>query len=185
MDEEYGSGSASSVEVKEPDRRGGPATLTIFPKIVDGGNSKPIPASAKVEVVIKEKAGLTNPVEGGAYLWEVGTTRDQCAFCIAQHPDMAVQNAFRRMEQAIDGHVEADDLSGLLIDFQVELGEHVARRGDQLELTARGFAVDTTVIFWRDSNMNGVFDALEAVLCRAESDSRANRQIGGSSGIVR
>ncbi len=173
---EYGSGSASSVEVKEPDRRGGPATLTIFPKIVDGDNSKPIPVNARVEVIIKEKPGLSNPIEGGAYQWEVDTTRDLNDFTAAQHPDRAVRNAFRRMEQAIDGHVEADDLSGLLIDFQVELGEHVARRGDQLELTARGFAVGTTVIFWRDSNMNGVFDALGAVLCRAESDSRAIAQ---------
>jgi len=38
-------------------------------------------------------------------------------------------------------------------------------------LTARGFAIGTTVIFWRDSNMNGVFDALGAVLCRAESNT--------------
>ena len=170
--DEFGSGSASSVEVKEPDRRGGPVTLTIFPKIVDGENSKPIPHGARVEVIITGKVGLSNPIEGGAYPWEVGTTHDQSAFC-AQHPDMAVKNAFRRMEEAIDGHVEEDDLSGPLIDFQVELGEHIARRGDQLELTARGFAVGTTVIFWRDSNMNGVFDALGAVLCRAESDSRA------------
>ena len=171
--DEFGSGSASSVEVKEPDRRGGPVTLTIFPKIVDGENSKPIPHGARVEVIITGKIGLSNPIEGGAYLWEVGTTHDQCAFCMTQHSDMAVQNAFRRMEEAIDGHVEDDDLSGLLIDFQVELGEHVARRGDQLEFTARGFAVGTTVIFWRDSNMNGVFDTLGAVLFRAESNSQA------------
>ncbi len=169
----YGSGSASSVEVKEPVGRGGPTTLTIFPKIVDGDNSIPIPASARVEVIIKEKAGLSNPIEGGAYLWEVGTTRDLNDFPPAQHPDLAVRNAFKRMEEAIDDHVEDYELSGLLIDFQVELGEHIARRGDQLELTARGFAVGTTVIFWRDSNMNGVFDALGAVLCRAESDSQA------------
>ncbi len=169
----YGSGSASSVEVKEPVGRGGPTTLTIFPKIVEGDNSIPIPASARVEVIIKEKAGLSNPIEGGAYLWEVGTTRDLNDFPAAQHPDLAVRNAFKRMEEAIDGHVEDNDFSGLLIDFRVELGEHVARRGDQLELTARGFAVGTTVIFWRDSNMNGIFDALGAVLCRAESDFQA------------
>ena len=63
--------------------------------------------------------------------------------------------------------------SGLLIDWAVELSEPTVRRGDELELTARGFAVGTTVIFWRDSNMNGVFDALGAILCRAESDAQA------------
>ena len=172
-DEGFGSGSASSVEVRSPARRAGPATVTIFPKIMDDEKQQPIPAGASVEVVIKENAGISNPVEGGAYLWEIGTTHDESTFCVTHHPDVAVRNAFRRMEEAIDGQADEADFSGLLIDFQVEVGEHTVRRGDELVLTARGFAVGTTVIFWRDSNMNGVFDGPGAVLCRAEADSQA------------
>ena len=170
---EFGSGNASSVDVKSPARRGEPATLTIFPKIIDDEKQQPIPGRATVEVVIKENAGISNPVEGGAYLWEIGTTHNKSTFFVTHHPDVAVRNAFRRMEESIDGHADEADFSGLLIDLQVEVGEHTVRRGDELVLTARGFAVGTTVIFWRDSNMNGVFNALGAVLCRAEADSQA------------
>ena len=172
---EFGSGKASSVEVTKPSRRRGPATLTIYPKIVEDGKSKPIPDDAKVQVVIHEDAGLSNPIEGGAFQWEVGTTHDSETFCVARHPDPAVRNAFRRMEETIDDHVDEADLAGLLIDWEVELSKPTVRRGDQLEVTGRGFAVGTTVIFWRDSNsnMNGVFDALGAVLCRAESNAKA------------
>ena len=172
-DPTFGSGKASSVEVTKPSRRRGPATLTIYPKIVEDGKSKPIPGNAKVQVVIHEDAGLSNPIEGGAFQWEVGTTHDSETFCVARHPDLAVRNAFRRMEQAIDDHVNGADLDGLLIDWEVELSKPTVRRGEQLEITGRGFAVGTTVIFWRDSNMNGVFDALGAVLCRAESNAKA------------
>ena len=172
-DKEFGSGSASSVEVRSPARRAGPATVTIYPKIMDDEKQQPIPAGASVEVVIKENAGISNPVEGGAYLWEIGTTHEKSTFCLTHHPDVAVRNAFRRMEEAIDGQADEADFSGLLIDLQVEVGEHTVRRDDELVLTAGGFAVGTTVIFWRDSNMNGVFDALGAVLCRAEADSQA------------
>ncbi len=169
----FGAGKASSVEVKGPSRRDSPTEVTIFPKIVEGSQSRPIPAKAKVEVVIKEEAGISNPIEGGAYRWDVGTTHDSGTFPSAKHPDLAVRNAFERMESAIDDHVDQSELNGLLIDWAVELGDATVRRGDQLQITARGFAVGTTVIFWRDSNMDGVFNARGAILCRAESDAQA------------
>ena len=169
----YGSGRASSVEVTEPGRRGGPATLTIYPKIVEGGSSRPIPANAEVRVVIHDDAGLSNPIEGGSFQWDVGTTHDPDTFCVTRHPDLAVINAFRRMDEAIDSHVHDAETDGLLIDWEVELSKPTVSRGEQLEFTGRGFAVGTTVIFWRDSNMNGLFDGLGAVLCRARSDSQA------------
>ena len=169
----FGSGTASSVAVTEPSRRGGPATLTIYPGIKADGKSIPIPPGARVEVIINEAAGLSNPLEGGAFQWEVGTTHNSDSFCVTRHPDLAVRNAFRRMEEAIDEHVDDSDLAGLLIDWEVELSTHSVKRGEQLEITGRGFAVGTTVIFWRDSNMNGVFDALGAVLSKAESDDNA------------
>ena len=62
---------------------------------------------------------------------------------------------------------------GLLVDFEIELGEPTVRRGDELELTARGFAAGTTVIFWRDSNMDSVFNRRGAVLCRTEANADA------------
>ena len=170
---DFGSGTASSVAVTEPSHRGGPATLTIYPEVEADGKSIPIPSGACVQVVIHEDAGLSNPLEGGAFQWEVGTTHDSGNFSVARHPDRAVRNAFRRMEEAIDEHVNESDLTGLLIDWEVELSKHSVRRGEQLEITGRGFAIGTTVIFWRDSNMNGVFDALGAVLCKAESDDNA------------
>ena len=169
----FGSGNASSVDITRPARRGGPATLTIYPKIVAGTTSLPIPPGARVTVVIHEGAGLTNPIEGGAFQWDVGTTHDSLEFRPAQHPDQIVRNAFRRMEEAIDDHVHDDDLSGLLIDWEVELSEPTLRRGDELEITARGFAIGTTVVFWRDSNLDGVFNRRGAILCRAESNSMA------------
>ena len=55
-----------------------------------------------MEVKIHEDAGLSNPIEGGAYQWEIGTTHDSEPFYVAQHPDLAVRNAFRRMGEAID-----------------------------------------------------------------------------------
>ena len=171
--EPFGAGKASSVEVKKPSRRDAPTEVTIFPKIVDGSRSMPIPAGATVEVVIKAEAGISNPIEGGAYRWDVGTTRETGKCTQAQHPEEIVRNAFQRMEEAIDSHVHDDDLSGLLIDWELELSEPTVRRGDELEITARGFAVGTTVIFWRDSNMDGVFNARGAILCRADSDPQA------------
>ena len=172
-----GSGQASSVDITSPEARGGPVTLTIYHKVKDDGDKAiSIPPGASVEVKIHEDAGLSNPIEGGAYQWEIGTTNDSEACCVAQHPDPAVRNAFRRMEEAIDDHVDEADLAGLLIDWEVELSKPTLSRGDQLEVTGRGFAVGTTVIFWRDSNMNGIFDALGAVLCRAESNAKAIAQ---------
>ena len=169
----FGSGNASSVDVTRPARRGGPVTLTIYPKIVAGTTSLPIPPGARVTVLIHEGAGLSNPVEGGAYSWEVGTTHDSLGIKPARHPDEIVLNAFTRMEEAIDSHVYAHELDGLLIDWEVRLGKPTVRRGEQLEVTARGFAIGTTVVFWRDSNLDGVFNRRGAVLCRAESDSSA------------
>ena len=169
-----GSGQASSVDITNPKARGGPSTITIYHKVKDEGDKAiDIPPGVCVEVKIHEDAGLSNPIEGGAYQWEIGTTHDSEPFYVAQHPDLAVRNAFRRMEEAIGAHVDEADLDGLLVDWEVELSKPTLRRGDQLEIIGRGFAVGTTVIFWRDSNMNGIFDALGAVLCRAESDAKA------------
>ena len=169
-----GSGQASSVDITNPEARGGPATITIYHRVKDEADKAiSIPPEASVEVKIHEDAGLSNPIEGGAYQWEIGTTHDSETFDVAQHPSLAVRNAFRRMGEAIDSHVDEADLDGLLIDWEVELSKSILMRGDQLEIIGRGFAVGTTVIFWRDSNMNGIFDALGAVLCKAQSDSKA------------
>ena len=167
-----GAGDADSVELTEPARRGGPATMTIFHDITRNGDPVAIPTNAVVFMTIHEDAGLSNPVEGGHYLWEVGSEHDQ-ELCEAFHPNPAVRNAFQRMEEAIASHSQDDEIAGgLLVDLEVELEQPTARRQDELELRALGFAVGTTVIFWRDSNMNGVFDARGAVLCRDEVDEK-------------
>ena len=163
-----GAGDADSVELTRPARRGGPATMTIYHDISSNGDPVAIPTGAVVFMTIHEDAGISNPVEGGHYLWEVGSEHDQ-ELCEAFHPNPAVRNAFRRMEEAIASHSQDDEVTGgLLVDLEVELEQPTVRRQDELELRALGFAIGTTVIFWRDSNMNGVFDARGAVLCRDE-----------------
>ena len=167
-----GAGDADSVELTEPARRGGPATMTIYHDITRNGDPVAIPTGAVVFMTIHEDAGLSNPLEGGHYLWEVGSEHNQ-ELCEAFHPNPAVRNAFQRMEEAIASHSQDDEIAGgLLVDLEVELEHPTARRQDELELRALGFAIGTTVIFWRDSNMNGVFDARGAVLCRDEVDEK-------------
>jgi len=170
-----GRGVAASVEVARNQGEARSTILTIHPRILDQGHSIPIPAAADVQVVISEGAGLSNPLEGGIYLWGVSTTRDP-EVVQARHPDPIVRAVFEEIEGRAAPNESIHKPPGLLIDRTIGLSREGAHTEEQVRLTGRGFTAGTTLAFWRDANFDGIQDADEVPLCQAHVNNKAVAQ---------
>ena len=161
-----GRGTAVAVELDNQDDPRRDTTLTIYPAI--RGNAadappQPIPADAEVTVIFTKQAGLSNPTEGGTYSWRVSTTKDPTPQPSA-HPEAEVRQAFGEAEEA----AAPDLITGLLVDWEVQLSHEGVRRGDEVTVIGRGYKNGTTLTFWRDANFDGRRDSGENELCRVE-----------------
>lgn len=139
-----------------------PAVITIY--LGDMGASdglQQIAAGARVTITFSGGVGLSNPAEGGRFLWTVQVGNDAEAVAAA-HPEALVRQAFG--EPAMPA-AAADLITGLLVDREVVLSSPSAGRGTELVAIGRGFKNDTTLTFWRDGNFNGVRESNESVLC--------------------
>ena len=107
----------------------------------DNGVNAGIIAGDVVTVIIKEEAGLRNPVEGGTYPILVRTSTDEDWVLVDQK----------------------------FIPVVISLSDDEAGRGESISVTGKGFK-GGTANFWRDGNGNGVIDASagESILCSGE-----------------
>ena len=129
---------------------------------------QPIPAGATVTVIFTRQAGLSNPTEGGAFPWKVSTTKDP-AVKAAAHPEEEVRQAFGEPEGSqYHDNTEADLVTGLLVDWEVQLSHEGVSRGNEVTVIGRGYKNGTTLTFWRDANFDGRRDSGENELCRVE-----------------
>ena len=160
-----GFGRAAAVELADQSNRQAATTLRIYPRLVRDNRPQPIPAGAEVTVLITDSAGLSNPEEGGAYHWTVSTTGSS-ETAAASHPDPLILRAFAGVNQDPAGNGTPKEVSGLLVDWAVELSREEAFRGDRVTVTGRGYREGTTLTFWRDENFDGRHDDGEATLCQ-------------------
>ena len=116
-------------------------------------------------MLITVQAGLSNPEEGGAYQWAVSTTGSSGS-AEAHHPDPLLRRAFAEVNRRSAGDETAQRVSGLLVDWAVELSRDAAFRGDRVTVTGRGYREGTTLTFWRDEDFDGRHDDGEATLCQ-------------------
>ena len=161
-----GRGTAVAVELDNQDDPRRDTTLTIYPAIRGSGSDaspQPIPPGAEVTVIFTKQAGLSNPTEGGTYSWRVSTTKDPTPQPAA-HPEAEVRQAFGEAEEA----AAPDLITGLLVDWEVQLSHEGVRRGDEVTVIGRGYKNGTTLTFWRDANFDGRRDSGENELCRVE-----------------
>ena len=165
-----GFGRAAAVELTDQSDRQAATTLRIYPRLVRDGRQQPIPAGAEVTVLITVQAGLSNPEEGGAYHWAVSTTGSS-ETTEAHHPDSLLRRAFAEVIRRSAGDETAQRVSGLLVDWAVELSLDEAFRGDRVTVTGRGYREGTTLTFWRDEDFDGRHDDGEATLCQDTVDS--------------
>ena len=166
-----GRGTAVAVELDNQDDPRRDTTLTIYPAIRGSGSDAPpqaIPANAEVTVIFTKQAGLSNPTEGGTYSWRVSTTKDPTPQPAA-HPDPEVRQAFGEAEGlTTPDNTQEDIVTGLLVDWEVQLSHEGVRRGDEVTVIGRGYKNGTTLTFWRDANFDGRRDSGENELCRVE-----------------
>ncbi len=166
-----GVGTAVAVELDNQDDPRRDTTLTIYPAIRGSGSDAPtqaIPANAEVTVIFTKQAGLSNPTEGGAYSWRVSTTKDPTPQPAA-HPGAEVRQAFGEAEGlTTPDNTQEDIVTGLLVDWEVQLSHEGVRRGDEVTVIGRGYKNGTTLTFWRDANFDGRRDSGENELCRVE-----------------
>ena len=164
-----GFGRAAAVELADQSNRHAATTLRIYPGLVRNGKQQPIPAGAEVTVLITNKAGISNPEEGGIYHWAVGTTGSS-EITEAHHPDPLLRRAFAEVNRRSAGDETAQGVSGLLVDWAVALSRDAAFRGDRVTVTGRGYREGTTLTFWRDEDFDGRHDNGEATLCQDTVD---------------
>ena len=122
----------------------------------------------KVTVIFTKQAGLSNPTEGGAYSWRVSTTKrpDTAA---GSSPGGAVRQAFGEAEGlTTPDNTQEDIVTGLLVDWEVQLSHEGVSRGNEVTVIGRGYKNGTTLTFWRDANFDGRRDSGENELCRVE-----------------
>ena len=171
-------GTAADVSLNDQDDPRHPTTISISHAIRYKTCTVTIPADTVVTVTFDEAAGISNPTEGGAYSWTVGTVHgDQATLqVLAKHPskypeEEAVLKAFQHVEQ-VAGHPVADDgyPGGLLVDWEIQLTHEEVGRGDEVTVIGRGYKNGTGLTFWRDANFDGVRDSGEAELCRTNVD---------------
>ena len=165
-----GFGRAAAVELADQSDRQAATTLQIYPRLVRDNRPQPIPAGAEVTVLITKRAGLSNPEEGGAYQWTVSTTGSSES-AAAHHPDPLLRRAFAAVNRRSASDETGQGVSGLLVDWAVELSRERAFRGDRVTVTGRGYREGTTLTFWRDADLDGRHDAGEATLCQDPVDS--------------
>ena len=167
-----GRGTAVAVELDNQDDPRRDTTLTIYPAIRGSGSdahTQAIPANAEVTVIFTKQAGLSNPTEGGAYSWRVSTTDKDSTPQPAAHPYPKVRQAFGEAEGlTTPDNTQEDIVTGLLVDWEVQLSHEGVSRGDEVTVIGRGYKNGTTLTFWRDANFDGVRDSGELPLCRAE-----------------
>ena len=170
-DPDSGRGTAVAVELDNQDDPRRDTTLTIYPAIRGSGSDAPpqdIPANAEVTVIFTKQAGLSNPTEGGTYSWRVSTTKDPTPQPAA-HPGAEVRQAFGEAEGlTTPDNTQEDIVTGLLVDWEVQLSHEGVRRGDEVTVIGRGYKNGTTLTFWRDANFDGRRDSGENELCRVE-----------------
>ncbi len=160
-----GNGTASSVYLNNQDDPRRPTTVTIYPVIPGSGRNAPpqtILAGDIVTVTFQKAAGISNPTEGGAFSWKVGVGDDE-DLVEAEHPEMAVREAFKAASAADEG----SDV-GLLVDREIQLSHEEISRGDSITVIARGFKNGHTLTVWRDANVNGIRETGESDLCQVE-----------------
>ena len=173
--EERRNGGASAVELNEQDDPRHPTTMTIYPAIRGDGQNmqpQPIPANSTVTVTFDRSAGISNPTEGGAFSWQVHTSKNPTPVP-ARHPSMepedeAVLEAFKNVEQLAE-HLVGDDgyPNGLLVDWEIQLSHEKVHRGEEVTVIGRGYKNGTTLTFWRDADFDGARDSGEEQLCQA------------------
>ena len=162
-----GRGTAGEVTLDNQDDPRRPTTLTIYPVIRGSGaadSPQPIPANAEVTVIFTKQAGLSNPTEGGAYSWMVSTTNGLTPQPAA-HPKAEVRQAFDEVPTPTK---QEDLITGLLVDWEVQLSHEGVSRGNEVTVIGRGYKNGTTLTFWRDANFDGRRDSGENELCRVE-----------------
>ena len=164
-----GSGTAARlIEPKDADDPNEPTTITIDPAIqaIQQGNTT-IPANATVTVTLSKEAFIKNPTEGGDFSWKVGVENvgaTGSTLVEARHPDPAVRDAFKTDS-------ETGDVTGLLVDREIQLSHERVHRGLEVTVIGRGYKNETVLTFWRDANFNGVMDSGEESLCQANVGS--------------
>ena len=126
-----------SVSGRDPRRH---TTITIFPGVVKRGKPIAIPKEARVTIMFRKQAGLSNPTEGGTYRWTVATTHD--------------------------GHTTSPLETSLTVNREIDLSHKKAGRGTAITVIGRGYKNGLTLTVWRDSNMNGLRDLHEPQLCQ-------------------
>ena len=151
-----------AVDLDDQDDPRRPTTITVIPGAIrgDGQNAqpKPIPPGATVTVTFNKAAGISNPTEGGAFSWEVATSKSTKPEP-AQHPDQEVRKAFSpALGEAAN--------TGLLVDWEIQLSHEKVHRGEEVTVIGRGYKNGTTLTFWRDENFDGVRDRDEEMLCQ-------------------
>ena len=78
-----------------------------------------------------------------------------------------MRQAFGEAEEGAPTKQE-DRVTGLLVDWEVQLSHEGVRRGDEVTVIGRGYKNGTTLTFWRDANFDGRRDSGENELCRVE-----------------
>jgi len=170
-----GNGIAADVSLTDQDDPRHPTIITISPAIRRGDTPVNIPANAIVTVTFRKEAGISNPTEGGAFLWKVGVDGED-NLVDASHPEENVKEAF---VTASGGDEDAD--VGLLVDREIQLSHEKIGRGEEITVIGRGFKNGHTLAVWRDANVDGRRDSGESELCRIEV---AGNDIGYCSFVV-
>jgi hypothetical protein len=121
-----------------------------------------IDAGAAVTVTIAKAAGIRAPKEGGKD-YEIGFEAQR-----ENINDKPKIGDLGTLMGAVNRGKTAKQAAMVYIPRLVELDDDKAGRGSVIEATAKGFAKETTVNFWRDEDGDGTRDPNEARLCAAE-----------------
>ena len=157
-----GSGYAANVALANQNDPTRPTVIDIVHAIQVNDNLVAIPAGSEVTVNFTRDARISNPTEGGAFSWKVGSGNAGVTLADANHPDAAVRRAFASASASEDN---AD--VGLLVDREIQLSHEEAGRGQSITVIARGYKNGRTLTVWRDANFNGSLDTDEVELCNA------------------
>ena len=142
------------IRIRVPDMLTGSSDEQTGDQGIDGG--------AAVTVTIAKAAGIRAPKEGGKN-YEIGFEAQR-----ENINDKPKIGDLGTLVGAVNRGKTAKQAAMVYIPRLVELDDDKAGRGSVIEATAKGFAKETTVDFWRDEDGDGNRDPNEARLCSAE-----------------
>ena len=122
-------------------------------------------------MIFTKQAGLSNPTEGGAYLLDRQHHQRRDTVSRKRTTRMrrkCAKPSARRRKGLTPDNTQEDIVTGLLVDWEVQLSHEGVRRGDEVTVIGRGYKNGTTLTFWRDANFDGRRDSGENELCRVE-----------------